>query len=273
MPLTDHSDIFVGLHEDGFNRVLVHARQQRPSLFNYATQAIADRPDLLCESIQAHPIVSARNNPLVTIVDPLPIPGTDCGLNFAVQVVDCKVDFHPGDVLRLPRELSPPLPAQRMALFVRVCGGIGCPGRDKIDSLIPPPPNPDQKPRRENEEKEIEPLPAGKLICFCLNAFAIGGVRIREYWGKPWLEPFLEGLEIVDIKPEGLENALECYIQMVLRLAVLPQLRYLIEVAPLDIIKDKVAVVLSPEPTGAGLPNNPAIEQDMLKAFIHVEVA
>jgi hypothetical protein len=272
MALTDHSDIFVSFHEDGFNRFLDHARQQRPSIFNHATQAVADNPDLLCQVIKAHPIVSARANPLVTIVDPLPVPGTDYGVDFAVQLVECNVDFHPGDDLVLPPQLSPPLKAQRMALYFRVCGGLGCPPRDILDQYVPPPPNPDEKHERDEEERDVLPLPARQLICFCLNAYALGGVRIREYWGKPWLEPFLDGFEIVDIEPEGLENSLECYIQLVLRLAVLPQLRYLLEIAPLDIIKDKIALVLSPEPNSPDLPNNPAIEEDLLKAFIHVEV-
>lgn len=272
MPLTDHTDIYAALHEDGFNRFLEHVRLQRPSLFNYATEAIAENPDLLCSAIRSHPIVKIRNNPSVTIVDPLPIPGTDYGLNFAAQLTACKIDFHPGNAIRLPRELNPPLQPQRLALFFRVCGGLGCPPRDLVEQIIPPPDNPDQKQRENDDDEDIIPIPARKLICFCLDAFAVGGVRIREYWGKPWLEPYLDGFEIVDIKPAGLENSLECYIELVVRLSVLPQLRYLLEIAPLEIIKEEVHLELSAEPTSEALPNNPAIEDDQLKAFIHAEV-
>ena len=42
MALTDHCDVFGAFHEDGFNRIVDHIRFQRPSMFNYATQAIAD---------------------------------------------------------------------------------------------------------------------------------------------------------------------------------------------------------------------------------------
>ena len=46
----------------------------------------------------------------------------------------------------------------------------------------------------------------------------------------------------------------------------------LLEMTPLDIIKDKVHLSLQPMPTGPDLPNNPAIEDDQLKAFVKVEV-
>ena len=42
MALTDHCDLFGAFHEEGFNRIVDHIRFQRPSMFNYATQAIAD---------------------------------------------------------------------------------------------------------------------------------------------------------------------------------------------------------------------------------------
>ena len=117
------------------------------------------------------------------------------------------------------------------------------------------------------------------MQCFCLSVFVTGGVRISTHNGKPYLEPFLDGLEIVDIKPEGLENSLECYITMLLKLVVLPGLGILLQHAPLnltqgatDFFPQPTNVTLSPMPTSAALPNNPAIEDDQLKAFIHVEV-
>jgi hypothetical protein len=117
------------------------------------------------------------------------------------------------------------------------------------------------------------------LQCFCLSVFVTGGVRIATYDGKPFLEPFLDGLEIVDIKPEGLENSIECYLTMIMKLVVLPGLRILLQNAPLnltqgatDFFPQPTNVTLSPAPTSAKLPNNPAIEDDQLKAFIRVEV-
>ena len=60
----------------GFNRIVDHIRFQRPSMFNYATQAIADNPASLCRPIVAHPRLNQHGNPLITIIDPLPLPGS-----------------------------------------------------------------------------------------------------------------------------------------------------------------------------------------------------
>jgi hypothetical protein len=272
MAFTDNCDVFASFHEDGVNRVINHVRRQRPSLFNYATAVIARDPRRLCEPIQAHPIVGIRNNPLATIVDLLPIPGTDFGLDFCVQLSDLRIDFHPGDEFALPPELNP-LPAQRLAIRLRVCIGLACPPNDIVDQLISPPTT---RPKEERQDREnpraLRPVPFRELRCFCLDAFVTGGVRIRTYSGRPYLEPFLSGFEIVDIKPDGLEAALECYVKLILSLVVLPGLRTLLEATELDIIKNKVKVVVTPMPTSAMLPNNPAIENDQLKAFAKIEV-
>ena len=126
MAFTDHCDVFGSFHEEGFNRIIDHIRFQRPSMFNYATQAIADNPALLCQPIVAHPRLNQHGNPLVTIIDPLPLPGANFALNFSVQLVDVKIDFHPANVVTLPAELSP-LGVQRFVISLRVCAGIGCP--------------------------------------------------------------------------------------------------------------------------------------------------
>jgi hypothetical protein len=283
MGLTDNCDIFASFHEDGFNQIINHIRRQRPSLFNYATADIAKNSELLCKAITPHPIVFIRNNPLVTIVDPLPIPGTNYGVNFAVQLVELRIDFHPGDEFTLPPELNPPLKAQRLAIKLTLCGGIGCPPKDVVDQFIPIPEDPIQpgqtRPPNDRENVPLIPLPVRQLICFCLDAYAVGGVRIVTYNGKPYLEPFLDGIEIVDIKPTGLENSLECYVGLILRLKVLPGLRILLRHAPLnltqgapDLFPQPTNVTLSPMPVSAALPNNPAIEEDLLKVFIKAEV-
>jgi hypothetical protein len=283
MSFTDNCDIFASFHEDGFNQIIGHIKEQRPSLFNYATADVARNRELLCNAIEPHPIIFIRNNPLVTIMDPLPIPGTNYGLNFAVQIVDMKIDFHPGNQFNLPPELNPPLNVQRLGIELKLCGGIGCPGEDIIDQFIPLPEDPDknqdENPDRPREQVPLIPLPVRQLNCFCLDAYATGGVRIVNYFGKPYLEPFLDGLEIVDIEPAGLENSIECYVVLTLKLAVLPGLRILLKEMPLnltqgapDLFPQPTNIVLSPMPVSPTLPNNPAIEEDQLKVFIKAEV-
>jgi hypothetical protein len=273
MALTDHCDIFASFHEDGFNAIIRHISQQRPSLFNYASLGIFANPALLCHPIKAHPVVALRGNPLMTRIDPLPIPGTAFAMELAVQVVDVKIDFHPGKLFALPRELGPINP-QRFAISMSVCIGLGCPRDLPLDRFIEPPKDrpDDRKDRNDKQPDPPTPLPTRELICFCLDVFAVGGFRIRFYNGKPYLEPFLDRIEIVDIRPDKLESAIECYLELMLKLGVIPKLRILLERAPLEIIKNVASVVVTPTPTSAAVPNNPAIEDDQLKAFVDLEV-
>jgi hypothetical protein len=274
MALTDHCDVFASFHEDGFNRIIGHIRHQRPSMFNYATQAIVDNPGLLCRPIDAHPRLNHHGNPLITIIDPLPLPGTNFGLNFAVQLVDARIDFHPGDEVTLPPELTP-LAAQRLAIGLRVCAGLGCPPPDVIDNLVPPPPNPDlPPPPPPPDPPPLVVLPAQQLICVCLDAFAVGGVRFKEYFQHFFLEPFVERIEISDIQPPDLESGIECVLDATLRLGFLPKLRILLEKMALD-ITDDVTIFVQPKPVPVSpqVLHNPALEQDEVRAFIDLEVS
>ena len=217
MAFTDHCDIFALFHEDGLNAILRHVRQQRPSLFNYGSLGVIANPALLCRPIGAHPVVTLRNNPLMTQIDPLPIPGTSFAMELAVQVTDVRMDFHPGQLIALPPELTP-LPAQRLAIAMGVCIGLGCPREFRFDQLIEPP---QEHPKQRSDDRRPDPprpLPTRSLIRVCLEVFAVGGVRIRF---KPiiYLEPFLDRIEIFDVSPDALELALECYLALMLKLS------------------------------------------------------
>ena len=275
MAFTDHCDVFGAFHEDGFNRIIDHIRFQRPSMFNYATQAIADNPALLCrQPIAAHPRLNQHGNPLVTVIDPLALPGTNFALNFSVQLVDVKIDFHPANVVTLPPELSP-LGVQRFAISLRVCAGIGCPPAQIVSDLVPPPPDPDADPNQPPPPPPPQVVlpPDQQLICVCLDACAVGGLRFREYFQHFYLEPFVDRIEISDIQPAELESGIECVIDATLRLGFLPKLRILLEKMALD-ITDDVSISVQPKPVvSPQVPNNPALEDDEVRAFIDLEVS
>jgi hypothetical protein len=290
MAFTDNCDVFGAVHEAGFNLILRHLGRQRPSLFNYGTQFFESHPDLLCRKIDVHPEVPRRGNPLVSAEDPLPIFGTDglLGLDFCFQITGMKVDFHKGNVFNLPPELNPPLQPQRLALFVQVCAGIACPDREiaeRFGELIAARVSPVRLPgagdgRREEEGRNSHPparlpprpIPGSKVICFCLDVFAVAHVVIVTSAAGPRLAIRLDSLEIVDIKPEGLENSLECYIATTLRVGILPRLRIALDTMVLKLGKF-ATLLLSLTPTSANVPNNPAIEDDQVKVFINVGVS
>ena len=138
MAFTDHSDLFASVHEDGINLVVRHIMRQRPSLFNYATPAFSRNPELFCVRIEAAQTVLDAGNPLFTEQDPLPVLGApvEIGLNFCLQLTDLQIDFHPGNAFELPPELAP-LGAQRVALRMKACAGLGCPPEGVIEEVLP----------------------------------------------------------------------------------------------------------------------------------------
>ncbi len=325
MAFTDHSDLFGSVHEDGVNLVVRHLMRQRPSLFNYATPAFHARPDLFCQPIEAAKSVKDAGNPLFTEQEPLPIFGTPfpVGINFCLQLVDARIDFHPQDV-PLPPELGE-LPPQRFSLMAAACAGIDCPSEEVIAGLLPwierellaqqklavgkveesrggkdvgrsqtgalgvtgaPPrrlvgvrPDVALQPAvlDERPPRGTVVLPTRRIECFCLEVYAVGHFE----WGavpgseQAWLKTKLDGVEIVDLGPERLEASIECYVATVLRLGILPQVMVPLEKLVLDITKVLAEqglqvgkqVTLGPSPAPGDVPNNPAVEDDMIKAF------
>jgi hypothetical protein len=100
--------------------------------------------------------------------------------------------------------------------------------------------------------------------------FATGGAHFQGPTHDQHIAGQLDGIEIVDIKPDGLESAAECYAALVTKLTVLPQVaaRTIQDVEALM----GARVTIQPTPVSAALPNNPALEDEQLKAFLDIEV-
>ncbi len=247
--------------------------RQRPSLFNYGTALLASKPELFCERVVVDPEVTKRGNPIITVEDPLPVLGTNgaVALNFCFQITKVEVDFHPGNIVTLPPELNPPLKPQSFAFYTRVCGGLGCLSKDIVEGIPPPQPLPPP----EKEEPTPKPPPEvpspRELVCFCLDLVVVGHVEVTGSTGNQKLLGKVDGLEIVDIKPEGLENSLECYLNLLLQLVILPRTSIALEKMVFDIL-NLATITLSLTPTSSTVPFNPAIEEDQLKVFIDVGV-
>ena len=263
MAFTSNCDVFLSVNEAGINLVVGHVMRQRPSLFNYGTDAVMRNPRLLCEPISAAPAVFARNNPLITREAPVPIIGTkpQYGLDYVIQLTRAEVDFSPGNVIALPAELNPPLPAQRLALHFQVCAGLGCPSDDLVTSLL------HQHQRTDGRQTDIIVLPSTQLNCFCLDVYAIGDARIVGPANDERVFPNVDALDIVDIKPDGLENSLLCYVELMLKLGLLAD-----GFSIPNLTQSFMGITVSPVPTpvSAAVPFNPALEDDQLKLFVNV---
>lgn len=283
--LTSNSDFYVAIHDAGINRIVKHVMRQRPSLFNYGTSLLLRNPELLCQRVDVAPEVLLAGNPIITVLDPLPIIGTSLGLNYCVQLTKGEIDFHPSNVISLPPELNPPLANQRLGVHFQVCAGIGCPISNlPLHGRLPTSVLTSSKISASNVRvptsdlagislpgREITVLPTTKLECFCLDLFATAGARITGSVGAQKIQPKVDGIEIVDLKPEGLENSIECYALLALNQGIIPPLADSISTVAFDMIDipdnmGKIRVSAS-----TTVPNNPAIEQDQLKAFINVD--
>lgn len=284
MALTDSCNVFASFGEDGINRVARHIMLQRPSLFNYGTDLFVAHPELLCRRIEYHPEVVRRGNPLITLEDPLPIPGTGSlyGLHFCAQLTQLQIDLHKGNQFALPPELDP-LPHQSLALHAEVCAGIACPHAEIADGIgdsfdYPPVQLPGQKhgdrkdPKRDQDRPPIQPVPPGRKIeCFCLSLFAVAHIEILNPSTGSVLAIRLDGLEIVDIAPSGLETAIECYVATTIRIGILPRIRVALDTMVFELGKFG-SLSVSPTPISVDVPNNPAIEDDQTKVFVNVAV-
>lgn len=274
MALTDNCDLYASIHENGVNRIAKHIMRQRPSWFNFATADVTANRELWCEIPEFSTDVPGFNNPIFTIVPYLPVIGTDSppiGMGFNVQIIRSRVDFHPSNVITLPPELGPTLDTQRLAIELRVCGGIRCPEPDALDAT---PVNPPSGPRKDEQRQPQPPVPVpGRMTCFCLDVIAVAHVEREFINGQNQFVAKIDGVEIVDVKPEKLEATIECYVRTAVSLFLRQKLAIPLETFFVDLpLFGPGTVSLSPTPNPP-VPHNPAVEDDQLKAFVTMTVA
>lgn len=270
MAYTDNCDLYAAVSEEGVNLVICHIMSQRPSLFNYATADVASNQDLWCNrNVMRTNDVIKYHNPIFTVMEPLPVIGADSppvGLSYYVQLRKVEVDFYgKNNVFSLPHEWGTPK-EQSFALRLVVCGALGCPDNSALENLPPPP-----------QRKEGEPVPPvhvpGNLQCFELEVFVVGHFERSFILNKESLLGKVDDIEIVDITPKELENSIECYIKTAVTLALRQKLAIPLETIFVSLpLFGMGTVKLDPTPNPP-VPNNPAIEEDQLKAFITMTVA
>jgi hypothetical protein len=270
---TDNCDLFLAFHEDGANRVIRHIMRQRPSLFNYASPDVASNPELWCNpKVELTKDVIKYGNPIFTVEPPFPILGADSPavfIGFCAQATKLSIDFHPENKIGLPPELNPPLKDQRFSLGLRVCAGFVCPADREIQQIPVGGSNGQQPDPATHREQPPPVLLHGKPLCFCLDVFVVGHF---EHSPGDFLLGKIDGVEIVDIKPDGLESSLECYIRTTLTVVLREKLTISYEALGLSFpLFDLATITLFPTPNPP-VPHNPAIEEDQLKIFITMKV-
>jgi len=111
----------------------------------------------------------------------------------------------------------------------------------------------------------------GSPQCFCLDVYATAHMEIVNVSGVNRLGIKLDGLEIVDITPTGLENSLECYMISVLRVGILPRIRIALDTVMFN-VGGFLALSVTPTAISGSVPHNPAVEDNLVKVFINVGV-
>jgi hypothetical protein len=280
MAFTDHCDLYAAVNEAGLNLIARHIMRQRPSLFNYATSFIAQHPSLACEPVDASADIITYNNPLFATEDPLPLLGIDAppvALNYCAQLTKAEVDFFPGNVIALPAELNPPLPAQHFSMAVRICAGLDC-AWDELGKIEPWPPSqqPGAAAGRDRPPPAQTPpeVPSGrKLDCFCLDGLVIGHAAIQQLFGQPTLVAHVDAVDVVELAPPGLKQAVNCYIRDTIELLLREKLMFpLVHTFFFDFAFLKLpGITVQPAPNPPIL-HNPAIEDDQIKVFVDFKV-
>lgn len=271
MAFTDNSTLYGAVHEDGINRVIQHIMRQRPSLFNYASAEIAANRELWCSNVEHTRDVTIYSNPLFTILPALPLLGADSPLvsvGFSAQLGKAQIDFHGGNTISLPPELAPPLPPQRFALSFSVCAAIACPIQRVVDS-IPVPQQPAGAANRPSGPPIVLP---GETNCFCFEVFVVGHVERQFILGREALLAKVDAMDIVDIKPQALEDNIICYLKTALNVVLREKLTFAVETLMLSFpLFGMGTVTLAPTPVPK-VANNPAIEEDQLKVFVDMTI-
>ena len=294
MALTQFSDLFASVHENAINNVVLQMQRQRPSLFNYGTVTFVQKPNRLCQPITnfIDGDVNLFGNPVVHKENLLTIPGYNgpYGMEYCLQLRELSIDIHPGNVHSLPPELTP-LAKQRFSLKGKVCVGLGCPETEFLKEIAPvekpffpeldlgkditqpnrEPPKEDANSAGKDEPPKApdRPVHFREPICFCLDLFAVFHLEMEGAADNPILALKLDNLEMVDVKPDGLENMVECFIKTMIIMSILPKVRLALRALVFNIAK---VLTIEPTPVSANVPFNPALEDNQIKVFVNLTV-
>lgn len=279
MALTTNCDIYASFSEATVNTIFGNISRQRPSLFNYGTESFVTNPDLMCHRIETANGLPA-NQPLVALQAPIPVPGTGgaYAIEYCAQLTKLELDLHPANVIQLPGEIAP-LADQSMALRVQMCAGIACPSREVMTRLsyreryqpIAPAAALRDTDKLNNAPPKRESFVVSPtrdpIHCFCLDLFLTARLRRDNGSHAPTIGIELTGLEISDIKPDGLEQSLECLITATLTLGLLPRLHLSVQ----DVILSLGTygnLIIGLTPISAAVPFNPSIANDHMSVFV-----
>ena len=239
--------------------------KQKPAYFNYATKNII-KSKKSCVPIKIHPALEKKKGfEKWTPLDPIALPGGNgATVDYCAQLSEFKIDFHKSNAINLPPELGNRLDPQEIGLKAKVCAGIAC--ESFLRSIDLPDLDRDLKRLSKKKFKGIKKSPLINnmhIHCFCLELYATLKV-IRD---STFFRLDVTGLELKDIKPDGLQNSLECFMMKLLDHTVLPQLKIALSDLALG-VEDYFSII--PTPISTTVPFNPSIKDNSSNIYANI---
>lgn len=256
MAYNQQSEVYLGLHESIFNRIIKHVHQQRPSLFNHATPDFLNNPSLFSQAINHHPAINQFRsaNPIASEIKYLPIMGYEgpFGMSLCFQITDLDIDLHPNNLIS-NLNLAAAFTQNRFELRLKIAGGLACPSTQTLAELV-------RLKKRANQTIQGIPFSKNDLNSFTLEFFLIASLENQNNN----LQLAIHEFEIKDISPIGMDKAMECFVMTQLRLGVIPNLKINLNEILSDIFK---GVLPSLGFALAGRKPNPEIHNDKIECF------
>src|SRR4029079_15834490 len=135
-----------------------------------------------------------------------------------------------------------PLPTDSFAVMAEVAAGLGCPGRLRLI-----------EPVATGVTRAPAVVLPGAMTCFALQVFGFGGAAFAGVPGDEHLRATLLGFDTVEIAPQGLEDAIDCYASLVVQLGILPGLA----IPSLRFVKDLLRLLHVVVEPSLAVPQNP----------------
>jgi hypothetical protein len=260
MPYTPPGELYVGLHDRIFPKIIRVITDQRPSLLNYATPYFASHPDFWCRQIPDPSNGTPRFTqvPAIKYLDDKNVPPVE----FVAQLSDFVIGFGVDNV-GLPPEMLP-LTDQRVVVKIGADARFAVPRLDPTSMGCPNDPF-----AHASFHPEFCP-------CFSGIFYATAAATIKRCAQDTWITYALDQFDTPIFAPVGLRNTVDRLFVLILDTVVVPKFwtqlspfvmdlkKWLPEAAPIKTITIKPSA-----PTAAP---NPNVGASLLQARFALEV-
>jgi hypothetical protein len=262
MPLSPPGDLYFGLNDAIFAKLLQALQAQRPSLLNYCTPYFASNPAYWCNPIPT----PANGAPLFTAIPAIQYLGGGQipSVEMMLQINDLAIGFGV-DTVGLPPDMLP-LPPQRIAVKISVNLRFAVPRLDPTTLGCP----------ASGQQFGHATYPLQLCNCFNATIFTTNTAAILKCGADSWITFAFDRIESTNLTPPGLRDTMDYLSVLILDTMVVPAMW--IKLAPFVIDLSKALPPTAPIKTITVAPSaptanpNPDISGDLLQARFSLKV-